>query len=96
MPELWISASGEVKLEYDVVGQITWTTPIAHLWVVGEWSAADSYCGNWGCDCGIDEDELDDLQSERDGLAHDLSVAREKIATLEAEMAQLKTTGSAS
>lgn len=89
MAELSISASGEVKLDYDIVGQITWAGPCAHLDVAGEWEPAGS-AACWECggpfpsDAAFDEVSgvRDDLEDERDELL-------EKVKKLEAIVAHL-------
>lgn len=81
MFELSISASGEVKLDYETVGQIERATSVSHLSVTGEW-VRDAGC--------VDPYEFADLEDERDILAHKLDEAKKKIERLKCEIHKLR------
>ena len=87
MSELKITSFGEVKLGYDVIGQIAWATPIAHLSAAGEWFAANRV---WDDLPGPVEEELDRLRDEVSELEDALARERSRAVRLAAQLAEVR------
>ena len=72
----------------EIVGRITWASPVAHLWVSGDWERA----GSSDCDCCFEDveesDEYLELEREKERLEKVLKGAVEEIDKLKAEVAR--------
>lgn len=79
MAYLNIDSAGEVRLNHEQVGVITWARITAHYDVAGEWSNdAEDFCH-----CCVDEDEWDEMN-------HDLQTAQHRIARMKAAWGEVR------
>lgn len=87
MSELTIAASGEVKLGYEVIGQITWSSTTAHLEGAGAWVKED-FC--WDNLPRPVEDELDSLRDQVSEMEDDCERASALAGKLRAALCEVR------
>lgn len=92
MAEVEITTTGEVKLNGDVVGKITYSRPYVEAEIAGVFDTSDGYQYEpWGCDgcydLEVEKDELECKVDELEGKVIELVDERDalKDALAEAE-----------
>lgn len=87
MFDLTIAASGEVKLGYEVIGQITWSSTTAHLGGAGAWVRED-FC--WDNLPRPVEDELNSLRDQITEMEDDCQRANARAGFLRATLNEVR------
>lgn len=95
MAEIEITTTGELILEGDKVGQITWARPYAEYEAAGTYDDAGFGLDEWGArigcsECDEKDDEIGDLETERDNLLKEVKKLKGALSKADVEATEVE------